>query len=57
MGAKGAILCQSSESEHSSESLYCGLEGGQENPAVGAAGFWLGNLPVKVTLQAGSTLA
>jgi hypothetical protein len=57
MGAKGAILCQSSESEHSSEILYCGLEGGQENPAVGAAGFWLGNLPVKVTLQAGSTLA
>jgi hypothetical protein len=26
--AKGAIICQSSSPKHSSEKLYCGLEGG-----------------------------
>jgi hypothetical protein len=55
--AEGAIIRQSLASKHSSEKLYCGLEGGQENPAVRAAGFWLGNLHVKATIEAGSTLA
>ena len=30
--AEGAIICQSSASKHSSENLYCGLEGGRRTP-------------------------
>jgi hypothetical protein len=57
ISAEGAIICQSSAPEHSSENLYCGLEGGGEPRRLAAAGFWLGNLHEKATLKAASTLA
>jgi hypothetical protein len=39
------------------QKLYGDWEGGREPRRSEAAGFWLGNLHVKVTIEAGSTLA
>jgi hypothetical protein len=54
--AEGAIIRQTSASKHSSEKLYREWEGGR-TPLLEATGFWLGNLRVKATIKAGSTLA